>query len=518
MNKTLSTEEELTNELKALKSKVVELEQIESERKKEIESLAHRLHLYELAASGANDGLWDINLDTNESFVSLPVKAMLGYSESEISNDWKEYQKLIHPDDYDTAITVLQEYILGKRKAYEMEFRMLHKNGSYRWIFSKGTLIYGQNGKPYRISGAHTDITERKKAEEDVRKSERKYKNLFENSLVGMARIDLNKGVILEANNKALATFELFPAELPVSFDYFNDPADKEKVLDVLQTEGFIENMELQFKKKDGSLFWVSLSANYYDKEPYAEFVLNDITETKENLLELQKVNFELDNFVYHASHDLRSPLRSVLGLVDILRIEKDDKERAIVVDMIEGSIKRLDALVKDLLSISRNNRVNDPYVNVNFLLEVNGSLASVYHIQDTQNLEVICKISQLVPFYSDLTRVRIILNNLLSNAIKYRSYERERSYVDVEIEVSEEKVSIKISDNGEGIPEDKQATVFDMFVRASESSEGSGLGLYIVKNVLEKLNGKIRMDSVYQEGTSFYLEIPNGTAEDRLS
>jgi PAS domain S-box-containing protein len=474
--------------------------------------------LYEFAAEGANDGLWDIDLVNNKAFVSKPLKAMLGYSEEEISNDWKEYETLIHPDDYVMATDALQEYINGKRKIYEVEFRMKHKDGTFRWIYAKGSIMHDEKGKPNRISGSHTDITKRKKAEEDVRKSERKYKNLFENSLVGMFRVNLQTLQILEANLKALKLFEVGQEDLPLSFDFFVNESDRDSLLENLKKEGFIENVELHLKRKDESLFWVSFSASYYEKDGYAECVLLDITETKENLLELQKVNFELDNFVYHASHDLRSPLRSVLGLVDILRIEQDAKERAIVVDMMEGSIKRLDALVKDLLSISRNNRVDDPFENVNFLLEVNNSLASVYHVQDTKNLEVVCKISQPVPFYSDLTRIRIVLNNLLSNAIKYRSYERDRSFVDVEIEVRADKVNIRISDNGEGIPDDKQSKVFDMFVRASESSEGSGLGLYIVKNVLEKISGKICMESTYHVGTTFTLEIPNGTPEDRLT
>ena len=238
--------------------------------------------------------------------------------------------------------------------------------------------------------------------------------------------------------------------------------------------------------------------------------MLKDITDTKQNLLELQKVNFELDNFVYHASHDLRSPLRSILGLINILRIETNEKHKENVVDMIEGSIKRLDNLVMDLLSMSRNNRINDSHVAINFMNEINYSFTNFYHVADTQDLHISTQVNHRFPFMSDVTRIRIILNNLISNAIKYRSYKRERSFIHINICVTEKEATFAIEDNGEGIPSSKLSSVFDMFVRASENSEGSGLGLYIVKNVLEKLKGTITIDSEENVGTKFVVTIPN--------
>ena len=226
--------------------------------------------------------------------------------------------------------------------------------------------------------------------------------------------------------------------------------------------------------------------------------------------MELQKVNFELDSFIYHASHDLRSPLRSIIGLIEVYRLEENEKVKKECIEKIEGSVKRLDHLVMELLSISRNDRINDPHVEVNFMVEINNSVSSYYNASNNQGLEILTKVKQPVKFGSDLTRVRIILNNLISNAIKYRSPEKERNYILVDVEANEKFARLKVEDNGEGIESSKVPHIFDMFYRATERSEGSGLGLYIVKRVAQKLNAKIEVYSEELEGTTFVITIPN--------
>lgn len=365
----------------------------------------------------------------------------------------------------------------------------------------------------FKNLGPQANITDRTYSKEAL-KNPASPANLFENPFMGMFRTDATTGEILEANSKTWEMFGLKPAKGITTTQFYLNPGDRKKVLAPLFEKMTVENVEVQLKKADGTEFWVSFSGVYHQEENIIECVLIDITSRKENLLELQRLNFELDNFVFHASHDLRSPLRSILGLVEILRMNPDKATLDNCIEMIENSVHRLDRFVVDLLSLSRNNRVDDLYTPINFAVELNSSLASFYNVAATQNLEVITKIRQPVPFISDVTRLRIILNNLISNAIKYRSYHKERSYIAIEIKVTPQKAVITIEDNGEGIPKDKVNTVFDMFVRASESSNGSGLGLYIVKNVLAKMDGNITLTSEYSKGTTFTLEIPNrGTA-----
>jgi PAS domain S-box-containing protein len=462
-----------------------------------------------------NVGVWELNLQTGEVSYNEDWYAMLGYAKEDLGEPSNAWQGLLHPEDFERSVTALQNFAEGELETYVVKFRLRHKNGGYKQILSKGRMLRDTKGKPYLIRGCHTDITERTMAEDALLRSEQKYRNLFENSLVAMLRADAKTGHIVEANGKAWELLGVTPDSVYHLDAFFINKEERARIVHSVKDEGVVENQELQLKSANQELLWVSVSACYYPKDNLIECVLKDVTETRKTLLELQKVNFELDNFVYHASHDLRSPLRSILGLINILRIEQSEKAKENCVDMIEGSIKRLDNLVQDLLSMSRNNRINDPHVEINFMNEINYSFTNFYHVSDARNIDLRLNVRQPWAFVSDVTRVRIILNNLISNAFKYRSYERDQSFIRIDVNVTDKEAVFIIEDNGEGIPAEKLPNIFDMFVRASESSEGSGLGLYIVKNVIEKLKGEVKLESELDVGTKFTVTIPNTISQE---
>jgi PAS domain S-box-containing protein len=469
-------------------------------------ALRKRLEHFENAAKGVSEGLWDWDVESNEFFASGTWKEMLGIpAREEIANDI--WITLLHEEDRNRAIQYFQDFIEGKVDNYNQQYRLMHRNGEYRWILSKATATRGKNGVARRVSGSHTDISDKKHAE----RTERKYHNLFQNTLVAMGSMTSDLSCVLDANEKFWAYLEIQRSERH-NFRPFDVLSKKQRndFLHQIAENGSVENFEFQIKKEGNPDKWALINAVFYPDEDVIDFVLKDITQTKENLIELQKVNFELDSFVYHASHDLRSPLRSILGLIDLYNLEEDAKLREECIEKIGQSVKRLDDLVVELLSISRNDRVNDPHSEINLMLEVNNSISSYYNATDTTNLEVSTQILQPVPFVSDPTRVRIILNNVISNAIKYRSFRKEKSTIDIFAEVNEDHALIRISDNGEGIEESKLPHIFDMFYRATERSEGSGLGLYIVKKVADKLNASIDVSSEELEGTTFTVKIPN--------
>ena len=273
---------------------------------------------------------------------------------------------------------------------------------------------------------------------------------------------------------------------------------------------GKVEDREILIKKANGKTIWATLSAVYCSEDETVEGVMMDISGIKDSLVELQRVNYELDNFVYQASHDLRAPLRSILGLINLLRLEKTESGKEHCLEMIEGSIKRLDQLVIDLLQISRDGRDNISLEPVCLITEINNSLTNFCHAQDSESVRIITKISQPVDLVSDLTRIRIVLNNLVSNAIKYRNPNSDQSYILISARVTAEHAEISVKDNGQGIPQSKLSHIFEMFVRATDSQQGSGLGLYIVKNVVEKLGGKVKVQSQVNSGSNFTVLIPN--------
>ncbi len=481
----------------------------------ELEAVKKKLAQYQYAAAGANEGLWDHNLISGEVFISPPWITMLGYKPNEIQDYFELWEKLMHPDDKPFAVTAFNEFIKGERKEYNIQFRLKHKNGHYIWVQSTAQLTLDENGKPIRVSGSHRDITDKKSSEELIKSSEEKYKNFFQNSLIGIMRVQKSNQKVLEINHKGLNILALpeIPRHMKIT-DPFLDENESADFLSALESKNSIEEFEAKFERWDESETWVSISAIQIEANDsmFYDIIFRDISEFKENLKELQRLNFELDNFVYHASHDIRSPLRSLMGLIEILKTETRTSEIRKVIEMMTGSINRLDKFVVDLLAMSRNNRSDEPEaVPVNFMVEVNNSITNFHHVYTTKNLETRTKVIQSYPFHSDLTKIRIILNNLISNSIKYRkNLEDEFSYINIDIETSPKEASIIIEDNGEGIPTDKMDKIFDMFYRASENSEGSGLGMYIVKNVIKKLKAEIQVKSEEGSGTKFTIHIPN--------
>ncbi len=482
--------------------------------KAELDEVQKRLERYESATYGGSEGLWDKDLTTGKVFISPSWLSMLGHSQVEGKEVEGLWQQWMHPDDRERTMQHLEAYLEGEIAVYDIDFRLKHKNGHYLWVRSKAKIVKDDHGIPLRISGNHTDITEKKIAAQRLAKSEKKYKNLFENALIGMMRIRAKDLFITEINKRGLQILAMpqFERRLKVE-DLLVDKSQLQDIFELLKVHNGLEEYELKVIRWDESEVWLSISAVYFEEggSKFFDIIFKDVTEFKENLLELQRLNFELDNFVYHASHDIRSPLRSIMGLVDILRSEKNPAEIQKIIDMISGSINRLDKFVVDLLSMSRNNRVIEEAVEVNFMVEINNGVTNFFHVYDTVGLDIRVLVHQAVPFFSDLAKIRIILNNIISNAIKYRkTTDRVLSYIHINVEVNEKEAILVVEDNGEGISEDKLHKIFDMFYRASENSEGSGLGMYIVKNVIIKLEANIDVKSEDRKGTTFTIKIPN--------
>lgn len=231
--------------------------------------------------------------------------------------------------------------------------------------------------------------------------------------------------------------------------------------------------------------------------------------ELQEKNLELKKINDELDRFVYSASHDLRSPLTSVLGLLYLLRVEVQEEGAQRYVDLMEESILKLDNIIRDIVAYSRNNRteLQIEAIKINDLMtDVESGLR--YLEAPGINIQEAVKVDECAIFASDRNRLTTILNNLISNSIKYRHPSRSPE-INVSVEVSKELVTINIRDNGIGIKDYHLGRIFEMFYRTSDHSTGSGLGLYIVKETINKLGGDIRVESEVNQGTHFTIQLP---------
>lgn len=236
---------------------------------------------------------------------------------------------------------------------------------------------------------------------------------------------------------------------------------------------------------------------------------LETLKELEQKNKELELANDELDHFVYSASHDLKAPLSSILGLINIAKYEvKDDN----VIDYfvrIENRIERLTNFIKEVIEISRNTRTEIQTEAIDLDKMLDEIIENNNYIEGMEKIEFNKDINFDAPLFSDKARLEVILNNLISNSIKYSDPGKGDCKVDIRAEKSKKEFKISIEDNGIGIPEDQQEKVFDMFYRGAQSKEGSGLGLYIVKNMLVKLKGEFDLYSKEGEGTKIELSFP---------
>ena len=253
------------------------------------------------------------------------------------------------------------------------------------------------------------------------------------------------------------------------------------------------------------------------DKIKGVSVFVEDITELKKSQIKLieknrtlEKLNSELDNFVYRVSHDLRAPLTSILGLINLMKLETEKGKMQEYIALQEKSITKLDRFINDIIDLSRNSRLGIAVNKIDFDNLLNEIFDNQTFMPLANKIERIIEIEKDLEFYSDKQRLSVILSNLISNSFKYANPFQEKPYVKVKVYTEGNEGIIEIEDNGIGISNTNLPKVFTMFFRANHQLSGSGLGLYIVKETVEKLNGTVTVKSGKSEGTTFTVVIPN--------
>jgi signal transduction histidine kinase len=330
---------------------------------------------------------------------------------------------------------------------------------------------------------------------------------IFPDSLSFQSFMSLNKSAISLKPHQSIITGRINQEVVPLinvgldkKFFLLKDNNEVAK-----KVESFVNDKEYETVEKRKSL-----KAEKDDAHLLAEKALRKtLKELQKKNGELEKINFELDRFVYSVSHDLRAPLTSVLGLIHLLKEEvSGDNPQHYIALMIE-SIAKLDNTIKDILAYSRNNRMQVVKEEFNVRTVVSTILENLSYLNDTNfDVNKILVVRGKTVFKADKLRLQTILNNLLSNAIKYRNSQRPLK-VEIDSSILKNSLILKIKDNGVGIEPKHIPYIFDMFFRTDERSNGSGLGLYIVKETILKLKGKITVNSIVGKGTEFIVTIP---------
>lgn len=246
--------------------------------------------------------------------------------------------------------------------------------------------------------------------------------------------------------------------------------------------------------------------------------LLNSISDTYdqfESLAEensdLKKTNEQLDHFVYSVSHDLRAPLSSMKGVVEITEQESKESLTLEHMQLLKGSIHKLDHFILDVLDYCRSKRLEIKPERIDFKELIESISDNLRHMNSgNRNVDIKVSITQKNDFCSDKIGVGIVLNNLVSNAIRYQNPLANEPFVNIEVEAIGESANIIVKDNGIGISKEVQTKIFDMFYRVSDETDGTGLGLFLVKETIEKLNGRINVESELGKGSVFQILIPN--------
>jgi len=232
--------------------------------------------------------------------------------------------------------------------------------------------------------------------------------------------------------------------------------------------------------------------------------------ELKSKNINLEKVNSELDKFTYSVSHDLRAPLLSILGLVNLAQMEDNVKKHKEYLGMMRDMVTKLDLFIHDIMDYSRNSNLDVKREKLDIESIIDESINKHKFMDGWDKIEFSTEIDTKKRLTSDKDRVAILLNNLLSNAIKYHDFKKSRPFIKVRGFSENGIYKLSIEDNGTGIEKEHLDKVFNMFFRGNESSKGSGLGLYIVKEIVSKLEAKIQVESVKNQGSNFLLEFKN--------
>lgn len=341
-------------------------------------------------------------------------------------------------------------------------------------------------------------------------------KNIFR-GIVDMLIVLDNNYNIIEVNKTVTDLLKYNDKELvgePFTKLFAGPKASIKTVNKKLSAKGFCYNIERVFKGKEGNKIPVSCSASLlYDNAENVQgilFIAKDISKIKQTEEDLKLKNQELDTFIYKAAHDLKGPVASIMGITNIAPIDVKDPVALKYFEMVQQCTEKLDKVLIHLREIAAIDKAHKDKRKIDFISEVQSILDHFQNSEDFKKLKVFLDIQDVQNFYSNPKMLRMVFHNLIDNAIKFQ---RDTSNPFVRVKVKESKnscISILVEDNGIGIKKKLHHKVFNMFFRAHTASEGSGLGLYMVKAFIKAMRGEVEMKSIENKGTCFSIELPN--------
>jgi PAS domain S-box-containing protein len=436
---------------------------------------------------------------------NLEAVTITGYEEWEIigkhiSIFYAEEDQLAQKPEEDLEKTArLRKYISSG-------FRV-KKRGDRFWAKMKFESLLKEEGTMAGYRVILFDSTHRVMYSMSTRRIKDEYLNLFNSSFVGIFKFRTKDYSCMLINDKASTMLGCTDEFKPKLNEIFLDGAEFDEFYKRLKEGRRVENFEFQFNNT-GEEKYYSISCKLFSNGGFIEGMITDVSERRKHLKELEHLKAELDSFLYRASHDIRSPIATILGLLNLVKMEGSISNIFDYTDKITERIKHLDDLLANLSLVALNNTQDlaSQLIRPNEL--INGILTPFR--QNYPSIKFSVLHNQKSPFYNDLERVIPILSNIISNACKYNSDEKKNPFVKIEFVCNVKEARIRIEDNGRGINQEYQQDIFKQFFRIDSQGTGSGLGLYVVKGMIEKLGGTVNITSAQNVGTCVTMVIPN--------
>jgi PAS domain S-box-containing protein len=488
---------------------------------------------------GSSDGAWDWDLFSNAVYVSEQGKRLLGYQADELPNDVDIWKAMLHPDDMAGTFQCLNDYLDGRSSSYRVEYRLRHKSGGWRWMLSRGKIAArSTQGKPLRVTGTFSDITERKRLEEDLRKSKALLQGMLDHSPAAIYVKDAT-GHMLLVNRFFTEWIGLPTAEIIGKHWHTIFPSElvrlwSEHEQQIIATGEYIQ-VEEPIAMADGIHTYLTTKFPLYDDQGtfYAiAGIATNITERKrvEEAMQqmtgsLQVVNTQLervahmkDEFLANMSHELRTPLNVILGLAEVLQEEiygSLNNEQLTLLKNVEQSGHQLLHMINDILDLSRIEAGKGELALGPVSVEdvCRASLQAVRYSANKKHLVITHTIANTqVQIIADERRLRQILANLLENAVKFTPDHGQVS-LDVAIDDEHQQVHFAVWDTGIGIAQEDIPLLFQPFTqldsKLSRRYEGTGLGLALAARLVALHQGTISVESELGKGSRFVVTLP---------
>lgn len=509
-----------------------------TKRKKAEEELKSSEELLQFALEGAGDGIWEFNFETRIAYNSVHNRKILGYADDEPMPDW---MTIIHPDDISQFESLEKAYINQLITSHKKEYRILHKDGKYRWIMDRGRIAkWNESGQPVRLVGTHTDITDRKLAEQSLKINEEKYRSIIANMNLGLLEVNL-KEEIQYANNSFCEMSGYTQAELygkkAAGLFTRGHAHTLAETKNQLREKGISDAYEINVLNKNGDKKWWLISgAPRYDDQGNMVGSIGihlDITEQKTLELALMEARVAAEQsaaakevFLANMSHEIRTPMNAIIGMGRQLMRTELNNQQHFYLETIYKAADHLMVLINDILDISKIEAGKLNLEHIGFRPDdiISHCIKVMQLKAEEKGLKLIREGSpeHETVYIGDPYRLTQILLNLLSNAVKFT----EKGKVTVSCLVqpvieNEQMILLTVEDTGIGIEEEFLDNIFRKFTQEDKSTArkygGTGLGMSISKQLTELMNGEISINSKKGSGTTVIVSIPFkiGTEKD---